>query len=332
MPYLLMHGIPPRTTNMKVFKLHDIVIASPMTACTYRTCKAIEQMLIPTKYTDLDDGVDKYKMESWPVMDPHSIAHFLFEFAGLKIPTGSLREYWEFNSEHGEHWAQGVPSDTVPLGVYGDGARVNTKFGSINLIGIYFNIPLWKPQSVRASRFLVAVLPEEKCWRHHTLNTILRRVTWSLNSLMDGFHPRNEPFGEDLPKHLAQLAGKQFKYKCMLTEIRGDWQWHKRTFRFWQCSWNGKKVCYWCRALSQSNDPSDLYWSFENNNWDASHFTKGEFLEERMPPAGICFLDFDVFFSLYHFGDICCFWDLSIISCWFITKVLILGFEISTQA
>lgn len=307
MPYLLMHGIPPRTTNMKVFKLHDIVIASPMTACTYRTCKAIEQMLIPTKYTDLDDGVDKYKMESWPVMDPHSIAHFLFEFAGLKIPTGSLREYWEFNSEHGEHWAQGVPSDTVPLGVYGDGARVNTKFGSINLIGIYFNIPLWKPQSVRASRFLVAVLPEEKCWRHHTLNTILRRVTWSLNSLMDGFHPRNEPFGEDLPKHLAQLAGKQFKYKCMLTEIRGDWQWHKRTFRFWQCSWNGKKVCYWCRALSQSNDPSDLYWSFENNNWDASHFTKGEFLEERMPPAGICFLDFDVFFSLYHFGDICCF-------------------------
>lgn len=115
--------------------------------------KAIRKIKIPLKFTDLQDGVDKHVVEQWPVLDPHSIFAFLTEHAGLTIPSASLKEYWEFNSRHGEPWAQGVPTDTMPLGLYGDGARVHTKFGSTNLIGIYFNLPLWKPQSVRASRF-----------------------------------------------------------------------------------------------------------------------------------------------------------------------------------
>ncbi|CAK9032263.1 unnamed protein product [Durusdinium trenchii] len=185
---------------------------------------AIEQILLPIKYTDLDDGIDKFKLETWPVMDPHSIAHFLFEHAGLQIPAASLRDYWEFHSQHGEHWAQGVPFDAMPIGVYGDGARVNTKFGSTNLVGIYFNFPLWKPGSVRASRFLVTVIPEEKLWRHYTLNCILRRLTWSVNCLQEGHHPERGPGNQLLPKHLEMLAGRPFKFKCVLTEIRGDWQ------------------------------------------------------------------------------------------------------------
>lgn len=48
------------------------------------------------------------------------------------------------------------------------------------------------------------------------------------------------------------------------------------------------KVCYWCRALSQSSDPKDLYWSFEDNNWDDNHFTTDEFFNERVPASGIC--------------------------------------------
>ena len=267
--------------NLLFFRSDGVYVCPP---------QAIERIKLPVKYTDLEDGVEKFRIEEWPIMDPHTIAHFLFEYAGLRIPSSCLREYWEHNSKYGEPWAQGVPVDAVPLGIYGDAARVNTKFDTTNCIGIYFNIPLWKPKTVRASRFLVTVIPEEKCWRHHTIQVLLRRVTWSLNCLCDGCHPDKGPYGEQLPKHLQDLAGQPFKFRCAMTEIRGDWQWHKRTFRFHNCSWNGIKICYWCRALSQSDDPTDLYWSFDSGNWNDKLFTRGEFLAERMPPSGVCFL------------------------------------------
>ena len=267
----------------------------------YDLSKAIQYIKLPIKYTDLDDGIDKFRLEQWPIIDPHSIADFLFGTAGLTIPAASLREFWLHNAQYGEAWAQNVPLDTVPLGIYGDSARVNTKFGSTNLIGIYFSCPLWKPQSVRASRWLVTVIEDDKTWHHYTLQCILRRVTWSLNCLMDGQHPACGPYGEQLPPKLAALAGKPFQFKWKLVEIRGDWQWHKRTFRFHQCSWNGKKVCYWCGAMSQSDDPGDLYWNFETSTWDGHNFNLEQFLAERIPPTGVCFLSWQFCFLL-HFG------------------------------
>ena len=299
--------------------------------------KAIRKIKIPLKFTDLQDGVDKHVVEQWPVLDPHSIFAFLTEHAGLTIPIASLKEYWEFNSRHGEPWAQGVPTDTMPLGLYRDGARVHTKFGSTNLIGIYFNLPLWKPQSVRASRFLVTVIPEERVWSHHTMNAILRRATWSINSLIDGQQPSQGPHGEQLPPDLNALANQPFLFKCRLTEIRGDWQWQKRIFRFPRCSWNGVKVCYWCRALSQSSDPKDLYWSFEDNNWDDNHFTTDEFFNERVPASGICslfvlgdaVLSFS-FFSPEHLANICSFYVIC--QAFLHGKVLSLGFGTSIRA
>lgn len=201
----------------------------------------------------------------------------------------SRRRYWEFHSQAGYEWAQGVPTDAMPLGLYGDGARVNTKFGSINLIALFFSIPLWKPKTVRASRFLITVLPEEKLWKHHSLQVVLRRITWSINSLISGKHPAKGPYNEDLPKHLLHCAGRRFIFNCSLSEIRGDWQWLKRIFRF-KCAWNAVNVCHFCRALSKSNDPADLYWAFENNNWDAHRFSVEEFLDERIPSTGISFL------------------------------------------
>ena len=251
--------------------------------------KVVEHIQLPTKYTDLDTGEEKFNLESWPMMMPHSIADFLFEQAGLDIPEAFRREYWEFNARHGEAWAVGVEPTSMPLGIYGDSAKVQTKFGVTNLIGIYFNIPIWKPQSVRASRFLVTVMPEHKTWKHFTLTVILRWVTWSLNALMDGKHPLSDPYGKPLSYRLAKFAGTAFKHKCVVTEIRGDWVWHKKVFRFWKCSWTGKKVCYWCRALSTSSNPADLYWKYEDNTWDANHFSTAEFLEERMPPTGLWF-------------------------------------------
>lgn len=253
----------------------------------WQSIKVIESIKLPTKFTDLATGKEKFILEDWPMMMPHAIADFLFEHGGLEVPEAFRREYWEFNARHGEPWAVGVDPTAMPLGIYGDSAKVQTKFGVTNLIGIYFNIVLWKPQSVRASRFLVTVIPEHKTWKHFTLTVILRWVTWSLNALMAGRHPQTDPYGEALPYRMAQIAGKAFKYKGVVTEIRGDWAWHKKVFRFWKCSWTGIKICHWCRALSSSSDPADLYWKFEGGSWNGNNFSAGEFLEERIPPTGI---------------------------------------------
>ena len=225
-------------------------------------------------------------------MDPHSIAHFLFSYAGLTIPSTSLRDFWQHHSHFQEPWAKDVPMDAVPMGIYGDGARVYTKFGtSTNLIAVFFNFPLWKPQTVRTSRFLVAVVPEHQTWEHHTLQVILRRGVWIINCLIDGFHPSMGPYNETLPKNLEELAGKPFEVRFRMCEIRGDWQWHKRVFRFKNCSWNAKDICFHCRARSQADDPRELYWSYDSNNFDDHPFTLGQFLDERMPAQDICFLD-----------------------------------------
>ena len=228
-------------------------------------------------------------MEDRPIIDPHSIACYLLEEAHLRIPESSLQEYWSFNAAHGEEWAQGVDPRTIPVGLYGDSAKVTTKFGQVtNLIGIYFNFILWQPQSVRLSRFLVFVLPEHECWKHYTMQVVLRRVTWSLNSLMNSRHPVQGPWDENLPQHLHVLGGKPIGSKFKVVEIRGDWQWHKRIWRFRKCNWNSIQVCYWCPAMSASTDESNLYWKYDHNSWDDQLFNTNQFIIERMPHTGIC--------------------------------------------
>lgn len=255
---------------------------------TFKDGPAIETIRIPIKYKDLNDGLDKFRLEDWPILDPHSIANFLWTKGGMKTPEAALEEYWNHNSTHGEPWAQNVSPDVHPIGIYGDSARVNTKFGFVSVVGIYFNCVLWKPQSVRASRFLVCSIPEHQLWKHFTLNCIYRRIAWSITALVKGIHPESGPYGEALPKHLHELRGQALPHRCKLTEVRGDWSWHKKIFRFERCSWNGIQMCHHCPALAASQDAADLYWNFENNNWDSHLFSLDEFIDYRMPRRAMC--------------------------------------------
>ena len=249
--------------------------------------EVVETINIPVKYDDLETGTEKFRMEAWPIYDPHSVVAFLVEKAGLRIPPSALAKYWQHASTFGEKWAEGVPLGTWPVGIFGDSARVFTRFSSLNLAGIFFNVVLWKPQSVRISRYLLFCIPEHQLWKHHTLNTVYRRIAWSLNCLVDGMHPRCGPYNEPLAAHLEKLAGQPLQ-KCKLTEVRGDWSWHKKVFRFEKTSWNGIQMCHHCRAVSQSTRAEDLYWKLEQNSWDGHEFTFDEWITERMPLQDMC--------------------------------------------
>ena len=246
------------------------------------------------KYKDLNTGDFKYKIEEWPIIDPHAVIHFLFS-NNMKISEEAIRQYWEWNTRFGEPWAQKVDDHRMlPIGIFGDSARVNTAFGYEHVLGIFMNVILFRPKSVRASRYLLFAIGEEKLWSIHTLQVVYRRLTWSLNTLWFGVHPSLDPYGRELSTDkLRSMAGKPIAHgiKCCVTEIRGDWSWHKKVWRFAkQTSWSGIRVCHWCRALAKG-EWQDLYWNIsESSSWGQNTFSLDEFVEERVPSNGICFL------------------------------------------
>lgn len=216
---------------------------------------------------------------------------FLFEEAGVNIPATEIAQYWARSREYGEPFAQDVSNHhRVPIGIYGDSAKVRTTFGSENVMCLFANLVLWRPRSVRWSRFLLCCIPEERC-TSETLPAILRRVVWSANHAWHGFFPRQGYRGHNLTGKAARVAGSKLTsrgHQFQVTEIRGDWAWHKKTFRFHQCHWTSlDNVCPFCPAKAESDNSDDLYW-----NLSAAHdqFNLVQFLALRMPPRRVCVL------------------------------------------
>ena len=56
--------------------------------------KEISQVRLPVRYVD-GDGRPMVVVEPWPIIDPHNTLSFLMEDAGVHIPTGKLRDFWE---------------------------------------------------------------------------------------------------------------------------------------------------------------------------------------------------------------------------------------------
>ena len=146
-------------------------------------------MDLPVKYLDAD-GKTTVVTESWPILDIHNTMHFLFDHARIDIPPSKLHEYWEQSKRFGEGWAQDIdPQDfqtTIPIGIYGDSARINTRFGYEHILALFCNVVLWRPRSVRHSRYLICAIPKQRL-TFETLQKLLRRITWSANHCHFGF-------------------------------------------------------------------------------------------------------------------------------------------------
>ena len=266
----------------------------------------MQQIRVPVKYQDLDDGQWKFRIEERPILDPHLILQYLFDDANVKIPAEAVRKYWSHHARHGEKWAQTCDNyNRIPVGIFGDIARVTAQYGKVvQVVGIFMNLVLWRPASVRASRFCLFTIGEDELWSIHTLQAVYRRLTWSLNAAYMGKHPEVGPGGEVLPPKLRAKGGQQLTRDSFLfccTEIRGDWSWHKKVWRFHRTFWTGVQICHHCRALS-AGDWGNIYWNLnDDNNWQNSEFDLDEFCQERLPPHGIWALAWKT-----HTFQICC--------------------------
>lgn len=246
---------------------------------------------IPVKVQDKTQDNPSYVMEEYPILDPHSVVKYMWG-AGLRVPMSEVQEFWDRSRQNNEPWSlfSKASSAHIPLGIYGDGATMKMNYGKQeSIIGLYLNLPLWRPKSVRGSRWLLFCIEEDRLWHHFTLNRVLREIVWSCNQLYSGVHASVGAGGERLPPALEHLAGTQVCEGAVfaVVEIRGDWSWMKKIFRYYQTSWNGRNTCHGCGATGKG-PYSDRYYNFEGANWDDHDFSLGEFLTKRMPPKGVC--------------------------------------------
>lgn len=189
---------------------------------------------------------------------------YLVREVGIKINYSVIKEYWRIKRDvEKEPWATLSPATPqhCPLALFGDSCKVK---GEKKQLGIFMSCPLWRPNSTRCSRWLVVSIEEDRLWGTETLDTILAQLVYSCNLLYEGWDGAH------------QLAhGMVFT----ITELKGDWLYHKFC---WQFSSSWKKydnICYLCDAKGQRCGDSELFWN-SDGNWH--EFTRGEFLTEQL--------------------------------------------------
>ena len=129
------------------------------------------------------------------------------------------------------------------------------------------NIVLFRPSSVRHSRFLLFTCPSAVMVKNRTLNRVWRRLAWSFNSAFEGINPvigeSNRPLiGGDLARAGTPLTSTCRKFA--LVELRGDWEWHRDVWRT-TATWKAVKTCFQCPAVSKG--PSEYLYHNIGDDW-----------------------------------------------------------------
>lgn len=230
-----------------------------------------------------NDG--KVKFEDQLVIYPHELLSYLFNAVGVVVPHEDRQAYWRESRAAGEEWALQTDASELhcPLGIYGDSARLNTQYTVQKICGIFLNICLWRPHAIRSGRFLLWSCDNAKLYKNRTWNKIFRVLVWSLNYAFDGIFPTHNFDGTPSrdPRAGSKITASFDRFA--VTELRGDWEWHKHTWRFLKCSWTANRVCFRCDAMGKTRDSGLLYYNAgPTATWKANGFTMDEFLARRV--------------------------------------------------
>ena len=221
------------------------------------------------------------------MLDPLSVIDFIFNKVGISINDQDIKDYWgHYRSEEiSAKWACEHPAsnNSIPCGLYGDGCKIREYQ---KMVGIFLNLPLFRPRSIRCSRFLLVAFQEELVFQRKTLDAIWRHIVWRMNLLLSGRWPNCDIDGHPLSGPQLSRAGQEVVTgkTFAVTELRGDWLWLKQCLSF-RSSWKGGvhvPVCFMCEA--GSNEPF-LYYNVQkdSNEWDTEYSTFADFLVMQMP-------------------------------------------------
>ena len=236
--------------------------------------------------------------ETYPILHPHRILNYLFDVAGLKVDAEDVRAFWRHTRGVREPWAMASPATDshVPLGLHGDGARLLTHVRFEKHVALWLNLPLWRPKSVRFSRWLLFSMPNEKQYKNRSLNVVWNRLVWSFQACFDGVHPLHGPGGGGhrtrKDRELAGMPLTRDRLQFVVTEIRGDWEFHRDVWRP-TASWTGKVICFKCPAMTKEVPWSGLAYNFgscpeDGCQWINEEFTLEEFVANRLKSKNLC--------------------------------------------
>ena len=223
------------------------------------------------------------------MLDVHWVLKFLFTTANIDITREAVSRFWSQARACKEPWALHTDAspDHVPLALFGDGATFQTRVSQESIIGIFLSLPLWRPRSARCSRFLLCAIPTKRVCTPWTLNAIYRRVVWGCNAAFENVHPTLDQNGNELPAHLKAVAGQPIcDRRFAVTEIRGDWSWHKESFQL-TSAWNAMDTCHFCSAKLRGSW-GEVYYNIEGAEWEEEEISLSTFLSRKLPDTGIC--------------------------------------------
>ena len=267
--------------------------------------KETATILVPMANDKLECG---YEMKPLTLMEPFSVVKYMFCEAGVAVDYAEVEAFWNHHWDVKSPWAieSTATSKHIPLGLHGDGAKLRqlSYQKPQKMIGIWLNAPLWRPKSVRASRWLLCAINEESLYQHFTLNAIYHRLCWSLNCLHSGTYPSTGPKGEPLEGKQKERAGRPICSGMVfaVTEVRADWVYHKQVLRF-HSSWSGganTPVCFQCAAWNSG--PDRFYDTSDSSPLWRKQYSLEEFLVHQMPQEHPSALDSScTLFCVLHF-------------------------------
>ena len=226
------------------------------------------------------------------MLEPYDVIRYLVMEIGIDIPQHQVHHYWDHWRGVGAEWALHTDAgrDHIPLGLYGDAARVRQPpyAEPQKFFGLFLSMPLFRPRSIRMSRWLIFAIDEKHLYKEITLNKILRRIVWSLNLLFVGRYPLVGPSGLEFD---AKLAGKEIcGGRCFaITELRGDQLFHKQVWRH-KASWKGgvrESVCCLCDVR---NFGHNAYYRVDHGDEVGREYSLIEFINEQIPDRNPCTL------------------------------------------
>ena len=194
------------------------------------------------------------KIVKLPLLDVHEVLAFVHDVAHLRSPPAHVQFYWSWGRRFGAGWSRLGGPNIIPVGLYADETKYGGPFShSEKVLGIFLNLVLHRPRSIRYSRFCIFALRSQLMLGTRTLYPVLRRVVYGFHLAYKGVNPDG-----------TRLCSDGSKFLC--TELRGDLAWHKMVWNFKSVGWQAKEVCWFCKARSEGGDLS--YTEFgEDASW-----------------------------------------------------------------
>ena len=146
-----------------------------------------------------------------PMLDVHEVLRYIHDDAGLRTPDEHIDFYWDWCQAAGCGFARlgGRGKGMIPTGLYADETKFGGNFSDEKVFGMFINLPLHRPRSIRYSRFCIFACRSSLLVGTKTLYPIMARVVWGFHYAFRG----KKPTGESLCKDGARF---------LCTELRGE--------------------------------------------------------------------------------------------------------------